>query len=131
MILKILRLTLLLFIFTFTNCTDKIDETALRIDAEQMASLQCAARQLRNERFEAANQIRLKEENMLQKGEKITPDYLLKNDSIAKDLTKRTGDLAAKINNTLDSCFKNKYKTIDQRLRFDKAVEEILAIKCH
>ena len=67
---------------------------------------------------------------MLKKGEKITPAVLHQNDSIAKDLTQRTSDMAGKITRTLDSFWKNKYKTLEQRQVLDKAVEEIVNSKC-
>ena len=108
MTIKITFATILFFLFALTSCWDKIDEKSLAADAEIIAMLQCDARHLRNERFEAANQIRLKEEDMLQKGEKMTPALLQQNDSIAKDLTRRTSDMAAKITQTLDSFWKNK-----------------------
>lgn len=113
-----------------TNCTEKLDEKSVALDAERIAVLQCDARHLRNERFDTANNIRLREEDMLKKGIKMTPALLHQNDSIAKDLTQRTSELAAKITHTLDSFWKNKYKTREQRNILDKAVEKTVNIKC-
>lgn len=113
-----------------TSCTNKIDEKSIALDAERIAILQCDARHLRNERFDSANNIRLREEAMLRKGEKITPAQLHQNDVVAKDLTQRTSEMATKITRTLDSFWKNKYKTIEQRQVLDKAVEAIANIKC-
>jgi hypothetical protein len=123
---------ILLFPFLgLTSCSDKIDEKSIALDAERIAVLQCEARHLRNERFDTANNIRLREEDMLKKGVKMTPILLHQNDSIAKDLTQRTSNLAAKITHTLDSFWKNKYQTREQRQELDKAVEKIVAVKCH
>ena len=123
--------TLFLFLLLgLTSCTDKLDEKSVALDAERIAVLQCDARHLRNERFDTDNNIRLREEDMLKKGEKITPAVLHQNDSIAKDLTQRTSDMAGKITRTLDSFWKNKYKTLEQRQVLDKAVEEIVNSKC-
>lgn len=127
---KIAFAILLFSFFGLTSCSDKIDDKTLALDAERIATLQCEARHLRNERFDTANNIRLREEDMLQKGVKMTPDLLHQNDSIAKDLTQRTSNLASKITHTLDSFWKNKYKTREQRQELDKAVEKIVAVKC-
>lgn len=129
MTLKIVTCMLFSFL-TLTNCSDKIDEKSIVIDAEQVAILQCEAKQLRNERFEAANRIRLKEESMLQKGESLIASDILQNDSIAKNLSARTAQLASKINTILDSLWKNKYKTVEKRQKLDTAVEKIVAVKC-
>ncbi|MBL7817530.1 MAG: hypothetical protein JNL70_21170 [Saprospiraceae bacterium] len=127
--LKTLSLLLALVVFAI-SCGNKIDEKSLAVDAEKIALLQCKARVLRNERFDSANNIRLREEDLLKKRAKITAEMIQHNDSVARDLTNRTATLASTITQTLDSLWKNKYKKLEQRQQLDQAVEKIVSTQC-
>lgn len=102
----------------------------LNNDAKLMATLQCEARQLKEERFKIANDIRFMEDSLMKQNISLTTAQSQHIDSIKTVLTMRTGKLADKITKTMDSLFAVSYQTPEQRRAFDEATEKQLREVC-
>lgn len=114
---------------TMLGC-QKNDKEQLDKDAKLMATLECEARQLKEERFKIANDIRFMEDSLMKHHISLTTSQSREIDSIKKVLTIRTGKLADKITKTMDSLFVTNYQTPEQRQTFDAATEKMLQEVC-
>ncbi|MEZ4901128.1 MAG: hypothetical protein R2822_04900 [Spirosomataceae bacterium] len=114
---------------TIWGC-QKADSAQLEKDAKTMAILQCEARQLKDERFKIANDIRYMEDSLMKNKIPLSISQSHYIDSIKNIYTVRTGLLATKITKTMDSLFATNYKTLEQRQVFDTATEKILHNIC-
>ena len=108
----------------------KMDQTQLEKDAQLMAKLECEARQLKEERFKAANDIRLMEDSLAKNKLPRSAAKSAEIDSVKESYTLRTGVLADKITKTMDSLFANSYHTPEERQQFDEATEKVLLKIC-
>ncbi|RDB05733.1 hypothetical protein [Runella aurantiaca] len=109
---------------------EKKDGGQFEKDVQLMANLECEARQLKEERFNAANDIRLMEDSLAKHHLPLSPAQSQRIDSVKTAYTLRTGQLAEKITKTMDSLFAVSYKTIEQRQAFDAATEKKLQEVC-
>lgn len=114
---------------TMLGC-QKSDQEQLQKDAKQMATLECEARQLKEERFKIANDIRFMEDSLMKHHISLTASQSQQIDSIKTVLTMRTGQLADKITKAMDSLFTTTYQTPQQRQTFDVAKEKMLEEVC-
>jgi hypothetical protein len=108
----------------------KNNQEQLDKDAKLMATLECEARQLKEERFKITNDIRFMEDSLMKYHISLTPSQSQHIDSIKTVLTMRTGKLADKITRTMDSLFVANYQTPEQRQTFDAATEKMLQEVC-
>ncbi len=99
-------------------------------DVQLMANLECEARQLKEERFNAANDIRFMEDSLAKHHLPLSPAQSQHIDSVKTAYTLQTGQLAEKITKTLDSLLAVSYKTTEQRKAFDAAIETKLLEVC-
>ncbi|WP_080057372.1 hypothetical protein [Spirosoma aerolatum] len=116
--------------FAVGNC-QKIQQSQLDRDAQLMATLECEARQLKNERFKAANDIRFMEDSLAKHNIQLTSAQSIKIDSVKENYTLRTGQLAEKITKTMDSLYAATYQHPEERQQLDDAVEKVLQTICH
>lgn len=121
---------LLLLGFVVTNC-QKIQQDQLHQDAQLMASLECEARQLKNERFNAANEIRFMEDSLARHKVQLSVAQSAKIDSLKTSYTLRTGQLAEKITKKMDSLFTATYHRAEERQQLDDEIEKVLKTICH
>lgn len=108
----------------------KDEKAELEKNAQLMAVLECEARQLKEERFNAANEIRLMEDSLAKHHMELTVSQNQHIDSVKNEYTLRTGQLANKITKTMDSLFAVSYQTPEERQMFDVAVEKRLQEVC-
>jgi hypothetical protein len=108
----------------------KNNQEQLDKDAKLMATLECEARQLKEERFKIANDIRFMEDSLMKHHIPLTASQRQQIDSVKTVLTMRTGKLADKITKTMDSLFVANYQTPEQRQTFDAATEKMLQEVC-
>ncbi len=98
-------------------------------DVAILANLECQARQLKEQRFRVANEIRLRGDSLMKANIPLTEAQKMEEDSLKQTLTVQTGELATRLTFVMDSLFEAHYKTIEQREAFDQAlakkVEEI------
>ncbi|WP_428666280.1 hypothetical protein [Runella sp.] len=114
----------------FLGRCGKDEKVQLEKDAQLMAVLECEARQLKEERFDAANEIRFMEDSLAKHHIALTASQSKHIDSVKNEYTLRTGQLANKITKTMDSLFAVSYQTPEQRQTFDAAVEKRLQEVC-
>lgn len=119
---------LVVFVATIaiTSCTEQgVQEE----DIALMAQLECQARQLKEERFQVANMLRLRADSLMNANSVLTARQKAEEDSLKETLTVRTGELATRLTYVMDSLFDVRYKTVAQREVFDEAlarkVEEV------
>jgi hypothetical protein len=115
--------------FFVSGCGKNTDEQ-LQKDAALMASLECEARHLKDERFKVANDIRLMEDSLAKQKIALTALQSREIDSVTNVYTLRTGALADKITKTMDSLFAASYQTAPQRQALDEATEKKLQEVC-
>lgn len=109
---------------------EKNTDGSLEKDAALMAALRCEARQLKEERFRAANDIRFLEDSLAKNKTALSAVQRREIDSIQNIYTLRTGQLADKITQTMDSLFAGRYQTPEQRQALDEATEKKLLEVC-
>ena len=91
-------------------------------DVALLADLECRARQLKEQRFRAANEMRLRGDSLMRANISLTEAQKSEEDSLKKTLTAQTGELATRLTFVMDSLFEAHYETIEQREAFDRAV---------
>lgn len=123
------KIVMVVSMILMLGCQKK-HEAQLENDGKLMALLQCEARQLKEERFKAANDIRLLEDSLMKYHIAMTTAQSQQIDSIKIALTIRTGKLADKITKKMDSLFATTYKTPQQRDELDAVVEKLLHQNC-
>lgn len=111
----------------FASCTES---GVQKQDIELMANLECQARQLKEVRFRVANEIRLRGDSLMKANSTLTEGQKLEEDSLRKTLTVQTGELATRLTLVMDSLFENRYKTVEQREIFDKALAKKVGEVC-
>jgi hypothetical protein len=99
-------------------------------DVELMARLQCEARQLKEERFRIANDLRFRGDSLMKLNISLTETQKQQEDSIKQALTLRTGEVAVRLMRTMDSLFEAHYQSVELRQQFDAAVEKKLGEMC-
>ena len=99
-------------------------------DIALMAGLECQARQLKEERFRVANELRLRGDSLMKANSTLTDRQRVEEDSIKEALTVQTGELAARLTFVMDSLFEKHYKTVEQREEFDKALAKKVGELC-
>ena len=99
-------------------------------DIELMAGLECRARQLKEERFRVANELRLRGDSLMKANTTLTDRQRMEEDSIKEALTVQTGELAARLTFVMDSLFEKHYKTVEQREEFDKVLAKKVGELC-
>lgn len=109
------------------GCTE---HTVQDQDIELMAGLECRARQLKEERFRVANELRLRGDSLMKANSTLTDRQRVEEDSIKEALTVQTGELAARLTFAMDSLFNKHYKTVEQREEFDKALAKKVGELC-
>ncbi len=113
-------------VITSTSCTER---GVLEEDIKLMAQLECQARQLKEERFQVANLLRLRADSLMKANSVLTAKQKAEEDSLKETLTVRTGELATRLTYVMDSLFEARYQTVAQREAFDEAlarkVEEV------
>lgn len=108
----------------------KDNQAQLENDAQLMAKLECQARQLKEERFKVANDIRFMEDSLTKNKLRLSPKKIAEIDSVKESYTIRTGELADKITKTMDSLFSTTYHTPEERQQLDEATEKVLQKIC-
>ena len=111
------------------RCADKEDAVRDQ-DVALMADLECQARQLKEERFRAANELRLRGDSLMKANIQLTASQKREEDSLKQSLTQRTGELATRLTFVMDSLFEQQYKTVEQREAFDKALAQRVEESC-
>jgi hypothetical protein len=111
------------------RCEKNTDEQ-LEKDVTLMASLECEARQLKEERFTIANEFRFMEDSLAKHKIPLSASQSQHIDSVKNAYTLRTVELADKITKTMDSLFAVSYQTPEQRHAFDEATEKKLGEVC-
>ena len=99
-------------------------------DIKLMAGLECQARQLKEERFRVANELRLRGDSLMKANSALTERQRVEEDSIKEALTVQTGELATRLTFVMDSLFEKHYKTVEQRETFDKALAKKVSELC-
>ena len=99
-------------------------------DIKLMAGLECQARQLKEERFRVANELRLRGDSLMKANSALTERQRVEEDSIKEALTVQTGELATRLTFVIDSLFEKHYKTVEQREAFDKALAKKVVEVC-
>ncbi len=89
-----------------------------------MANLECEARQLKEQRFQTANRLRLRDDSLMKADIPITADQVAETDSLKQTLTLQTSTLAIRLSTALDSLFERHYKTKESREAFDRAMAQ-------
>lgn len=108
----------------------KNNQAQLENDAQLMAQLECQARQLKEERFKVANDIRFMEDSLTKNKLRLSPEKIAEIDSVKESYTLRTGELADKITKTMDSLFATTYRSQEEREQLDEATEKVLQKIC-
>lgn len=108
----------------------KDNQAQLENDAQLMAKLECQARQLKEERFKVANDIRFMEDSLTKNKLRLSPKKIAEIDSVKESYTIRTGELADKITKTMDSLFSTTYHSPEERQQLDEATEKVLQKIC-
>ena len=98
-------------------------------DVALMTDLECQARQLKEQRFRVANEIRLRGDSLMKANIPLTEAQKAEEDSLKQTLTVQTSALAKRLTFVMDSLFDAHYQTLAQRDAFDQAlakkVEEV------
>lgn len=115
--------------FALVNCQQG-QQAQLTADAQLMATLECEARHLKDERFKAANDIRFMEDSLAKQHLSLSAAQSAAIDSLKTTYTQRTEQLALKITKTMDSLFAASYHSPAEREQFDNAVEDVLKKTC-
>lgn len=108
----------------------KNNQEQLDKDAKLMATLECEARQLKEERFKIANEMRFMEDSLAKYKIALTAAQSQQMDSVKNVYTVRTGALADKITKTMDSLFAMTYHNPEERQQLDEATEIVLQKIC-
>ena len=95
-----------------------------------MADLQCQARQLKEQRFRVANEIRLRGDSLMKADVPLSDAQRAEEDSLKQTLTVQTGALATRLTFVMDSIFDAHYQTVEQREAFDQALAKKVAEVC-
>lgn len=114
---------------TMLGCK-KNNQEQLDKDAKLMATLECEARQLKEERFKIANEMRFMEDSLAKCKIALTAAQSQQMDSVKNVYTVRTGALADKITKTMDSLFSMTYHNPEERQQLDEATEIVLQKIC-
>lgn len=114
---------------TMLGCK-KNNQEQLDKDAKLMATLECEARQLKEERFKIANEMRFMEDSLAKYKIALTAAQSQQMDSVKNVYTVRTGALADKITKTMDSLFSMTYHNPEERQQLDEATEIVLQKIC-
>ncbi len=111
----------------FASCAgNKLSEETLKADAQHLATLQCEAKKLQEERFQLANDIRMLEDSIM-----IAPDSISKQGYIEKlavltpnkeDVGLRTKTMADSISRTITALQEGTYKDTADRKLLDAAL---------
>lgn len=99
-------------------------------DVALLADLDCRARQLKEQRFRIADELRLRSDSLMKANIPLTEAQQAEEDSLHKTLTVQTGALATRLTFVLDSLFEAHYQTIEQREAFDQALAKKVAEVC-
>ncbi len=99
-------------------------------DVALLADLECQARQLKEQRFQVANELRLRGDSLMKANILLTDAQRKEEDSLKQTLTVQTGKLATRLTFVMDSLFEAHYKTIEQREAFDLALAKKVGEIC-
>ncbi|GAB2800442.1 hypothetical protein GCM10027275_53080 [Rhabdobacter roseus] len=125
----ILKLTPVLWLMALA-CQSASEQSTLDTDARLLAYLQCEARQLKEQRFRVANDLRFREDSLLRLHLALTELEKKQADSVKQVLTAQTEQLAAKITQTMDSLFAAHYQSLERRRELDVATERLVQEVC-
>lgn len=124
-----MRIPVFIFLASFPALCGCSNDEVRNEDIALMADLECRARQLKEERFRVANELRLRGDSLMKAHIIPTEAQKMEEDSLKESLTLRTGELATRLTFVMDSLFDAHYKTAEQREAFDRAmakkVEEV------
>jgi hypothetical protein len=121
---------LLLIIALAYVCISCAEDAVGDQDVVLLADLECQARQLKEERFRVANELRLRGDSLMKANSTLTEAQKKQEDSLKQSLTLRTGELATRLTFVMDSLFENRYKTVEQREAFDNALAKRVGEIC-
>lgn len=99
-------------------------------DVAMLADLECQARQLKEQRFRVANELRLRGDSLMKANISLTEAQRSEEDSLKQTLTEQTGELATRLTFVMDSLFEAHYETIEQREEFDQALAKKVGEVC-
>ena len=126
--MKVKKTFLLIFLtISLLGCAN---DTVRDEDVALLAGLECRARQLKEQRFQVANELRLRGDSLMKANIPLTEAQKAEEDSLKQTLTVQTGELAARLTFVMDSLFEIHYETMEQREAFDKALAEKLEEIC-
>lgn len=121
---KLLLVSLTVLFFGCANDVVRDEDVAL------LANLECQARQLKEQRFQVANELRLRGDSLMKANIPLTEAQRMEEDSLKQTLTVQTGTLATRLTFVMDSLFEAHYQTIEQRESFDKALAKKVGEIC-
>ncbi len=126
--LRVKKITILIALaVSILGCTEN---PVRNEDVALLADLECKARQLKEQRFQVANDLRLRGDSLMKANIPLTESQRAEEDSLKQTLTVQTGELATRLTFVMDSLFEAHYKTMEQREAFDKALAKKVAEIC-
>lgn len=132
--LSVCRLLALFIILFSAGCSTSLSDQQVEADARQLAQIYCQAQQLRTERFQLADDIRMLEDTLMMypdapesAARKKTLDNL---QAGTTDMWQRTKSMADSINQLLETFYKGNYPEKEDRIRLDKALEKVMLEVC-
>ncbi len=99
-------------------------------NAATLGNLQCQAQELRDKRFHLADEIRFADDSLRLFNQPINPARLELFDSLKVVLAIQTDQMSKRINQHLDSLWKNSYPNEVQRQKLDIAVIAYMNQNC-
>lgn len=126
--MKGLKFLLLLVIVSLTLCC-RNEKTNIKVLADEFANLECRAMELREQRFELANQLRFTHDTLLQKpgGDTISLNLKLATlDKQKEAMLKQSLSLADSIHTTLTALMKNHLTNENDKRAFNKMLNKTL-----
>ena len=120
----------IILILGFSNCQNSPQSVNVEKDASELGSLQCKAQELRVKRFRLADDMRFADDSLRLFKKSIDPSREKAFDSLKVILATQTDQMSKKINQHLDSLWKNGYQEESQRKKLDAAVITYMNKNC-
>jgi hypothetical protein len=132
-----MRLFVLLLAFAglLSSCNGhKITDETLKVDGTYLATLQCEAKKLQEERFKLAQDIRELEDSVMYSLDSLAkPSFQAKLDQLVaskEDMHSRTKAMADSITHVLNGFYEGTYKNTADRRLLDVALSAAYQSKC-
>jgi hypothetical protein len=116
------------------SCNSKISDETLKSDGTYLATLQCEAKKIQEERFQLAQDIRQLEDSVQYSTDSVAlPGYKAKLDELVgskDDMHLRTKTMADSITKVLNSFYEGTYKDTADRKLLDVALKTAFEVTC-